>query len=402
MRASFLCVIFTFALFISTVALAEPTVTIDTDKDAYSSGDTIEVTLEAENPDASTALDFCVGLLTPAGGIYTLGPSGWVASIVPWSAEMRMPTQFDMTAHLYFEVPSTLPMPPIYEDGQYQFASLLLEPGTWTWASDLSLAPFTYGRISPSITMLSIPAGSFLMGSPTDELGHYKNEAPQRTVNISAFMMSETEVTQKQWEEVMGWNDSDFIGDYHPVEEVTWYDCMAFCNALSEIEGLTCCYTITNISHDGDHIDSADVTCDFGANGYRLPTEAEWEYACRAGTTTRFFAGDSESDLGRAGWYSSNSGSQTHNVAQKEANPWGLYDVHGNVWEWCWDWFDAAYYGTRPDPDSDPTGPASGVNPLLRGGSWHWSASTCRSAFRFADFPWLRGYDYGFRLAKSQ
>ncbi|MCD6326730.1 SUMF1/EgtB/PvdO family nonheme iron enzyme [bacterium] len=252
------------------------------------------------------------------------------------------------------------------------------------------------------ITMVPIPAGSFTMGSPSDESGRDSDEGPQRTVNISAIEMSQTEFTQKQFEDIMGWNDSSFSGDDRPVEEVTWFDCVYFCNQLSQADGLTNCYTITNIDWSGHHIEDAYVTCNFEADGYRLPTEAEWEYACRAGTTTRFNTGDSESDLSAAGWWDDNSSSRTHDVGEKHPNAWGLYDMHGNVWEWCWDWYLSGYYGTRPDPDSDPTGASSSSYRVIRGGSWSLDAQICRSAYRSWYYPWNRDSRYGLRVARSR
>jgi len=249
--------------------------------------------------------------------------------------------------------------------------------------------------------MVSIPAGSFVMGSSTAESGSTADERPQRTVHISAFQMSQTEVTQKQFEDVMGWNHSDFSGENHPVEVVTWFDCVSFCNKLSQADGYAQCYTMTNVGYDGDHITSADVSCNFQANGYRLPTEAEWEYACRAGTTTRFYTGDSDSDLGRAGWYHDNSGLTTHPVGEKAPNAWGLYDMHGNVWEWCWDWYASGYYGTRPDPDSDPMGPSEGTMKVLRGGCSRLTPRNCRSASRGRDYPSYRADYHGFRVCRS-
>ncbi len=401
MRAAVVCVVFALVWAVWTMALAEPTVTIATDRTSYQSGDTIEVTLGVQNPGGCTTLDLCIGLLMPDGSIVTMGPSGWVPAIVPWNAEVRMPGQFDMTAHFRFEVPSMLPAPPISQDGEYYFASLCLGPGTWSWASNLSLAPFSYGSAGPSIRMLSIPAGSFLMGSPSDEEGRYSDEGPQRTVHISAFKMSETEVTEKQWENVMGWNDSHFSGDERPVERVTWFDCVSFCNKLSQADGYAQFYTMTNVGYDDSHITSADVSCNFDANGYRLPTEAEWEFACRSGTTTRFYTGDSDSDLGRAGWYEGNAGSMTHSVGEKEPNAWGLYDMHGNVCEWCWDWYWSDYYGSQPDPDSNPTGPSSGSGRVIRGGSWSLNAQNCHSAHRYRYNPSYRSSSYGFRVARS-
>ena len=404
MKAAVVCVVFALVLDLGTLALAAPRVAIETDAEAYQSGDTIEVTLNVENSGASTTVDLCVGLLMPDGSIYTLGPDGWVQAIVPWNSGVRMPGQFDMTANFRFGVPSSLPATPISQSGNYQFASLCLQPGTWAWASNLSLAPFNYGSAGPStdVTMLSIPAGSFLMGSPSGESGRYWDEGPQRTVNVSAFQMSETEVTEKQFEEVMGWNDCYYErGDDYPVEGVTWFDCVSFCNKLSQADGYAQCYTMTNVGYSGDHITSAEVSCSFDANGYRLPTEAEWEYACRAGTTTRFYTGDSDSDLGRAGWYYGNSGSQKREVGEKERNAWGLYDTHGNVWEWCWDWYSSGYYGTRPDPDSDPTGASSGSGRVMRGGGWRILALLCRSAYRYWNVPRSRPDSVGLRVARS-
>ncbi|MBN1591963.1 MAG: formylglycine-generating enzyme family protein, partial [Candidatus Coatesbacteria bacterium] len=218
---------------------------------------------------------------------------------------------------------------------------------------------------------------------------------------ISEFQMSETEITQKQFEEVMGWNESYFRGEDRPVEQVTWYDCVSFCNGMSEADRLTSCYTITNIDYDGNHIAYAEVTCDFEANGYRLPTEAEWEYACRAGTATRFYTGDSDSSLWRAAWYEDNAGSRTHDVGEKDANAWGLYDMHGNVWECCWDWFSATYYGDRPNPDSDPTGPSDGPGRIMRGDCFSGNAHGCRSANRYYYRPYYVDNGVGFRVVRA-
>ncbi|MBN1594030.1 MAG: formylglycine-generating enzyme family protein, partial [Candidatus Coatesbacteria bacterium] len=272
------------------------------------------------------------------------------------------------------------------------------EVGKWseTWR-------FVKGAGTPDrMTMVEIPAGSFLMGSPSDESERDSDEGPQRTVNISAFQMSATEITEWQFEHVMGWIDCCHDrGDNYPVEYVTWYDCVSFCNVLSQAEGLDQCYSMTDMDYEGRHITYAEVSCNFDANGYRLPTEAEWEYACRAGTTTRFHSGDSDSDLGPAGWYSANSNSQKQEVADREPNAWGLYDMHGNCYEWCWDYYASNYYGTRPNPDSDPTGDSYSLYRSLRGGSWYSNARYCRSANRAFDYARYAYSNYSFRVVKS-
>ena len=219
--------------------------------------------------------------------------------------------------------------------------------------------------------LVTIPAGSFVMGSPESDPDHYEDEQPQRTVNISAFAIGKTEVTQAQWRAVLGTDLSYFTGDNRPVEQVMWYDCQAFCTALSQLSGLA----------------------------IRLPTEAEWEYACRAGSTTRYAFGDESADLGAYAWYMDNSSDQTHDVAGKLPNAWGLYDVHGNIWEWCSDWYSETYYGERPDPDTDPRGPASGDYRVVRGGSWSGSAKSCRSAPRLGRWSGVRYHRVGFRIA---
>jgi len=403
MRAAVVCAVFALLLAVGAIALAEPTVTIETDAETYESGDTIEVSLSAENDDEAMSVDVYVGILLSDGDIWSTQYDGWSHSVEPWILDTYVPAWFDMEPTVFWTFDLPCGAPPIEEGGDYAFAALLTYPGTFTYVSIASLAPFSYSSAGPSsdITMLSIPAGSFLMGSPSDESGRYWDEGPQRTVNISAFQMSETEVTQKQWEDVIGRNDCYFSGDDHPVELVTWFDCVSFCNKLSQTDGYTQCYTMTNLGYSANHITSAQVSCDFNANGYRLPTEAEWEYACRAGTTSQFCTGDSDSDLGRAGWYYGNSGYTTHAVDEKEPNAWGLYDMHGNVWEWCWDWYSSGYYGTRPDPDSDPTGASSGYDRIRRGGCWSSGAGNCRSADRGLNRPYDRYNDVGFRFVRS-
>ena len=192
-----------------------------------------------------------------------------------------------------------------------------------------------------------IPAGTFTMGDGDD--------AHDVTLT-KPFKMGVHEVTQAQYEQVMGVNPSKFKGADNPVENVSWDDAVEFCRRLSELPAEKA-----------------------AGNVYRLPTEAEWEYACRAGTTTKYSFGDDESEFGDYAWYCDNSDEQTHPVGSKKPNAWGLYDMHGNVLEWCQDW-----YGDYPSGSvTDPTGPAVGSHRVIRGGSWDRTAGYCRSAHRY-------------------
>jgi len=217
-----------------------------------------------------------------------------------------------------------------------------------------------------------IPAGEFDMGSPSTEEGRYGDEGPVHRVKLAnTFYMGRYEVTQKQWREVMGNNPSSFKGDNLPVEEVSWNDVQQFIKKLNEKEG---------------------------TNKYRLPSEAEWEYAARAGTTTRYSFGDDESKLGDYAWYRANSGSKTHEVGQKKPNPWGLYDMHGNVWEWVQDKWHSNYNGA---PTDGSAWEGDGSVRVFRGGSWYGSARGCRSAIRRGFDPADRYSDLGFRLLRA-
>jgi formylglycine-generating enzyme required for sulfatase activity len=207
-----------------------------------------------------------------------------------------------------------------------------------------------------------IEGGTFTMGSDSSEVGRSSNET-QRRVTISPFHMSKHQVTQAEWEEIMGTNPSHFRGFNLPVERVSWLDAVDYCSRRSIKEGLTPAYTISG----------TNVTWNRQANGYRLPTEAEWEYACRAGTTTPFNTGFNITTA-QANYYGNhpynNNARGTYRertmpVGSFAPNAWGLYDMHGNVWEWCWDWFGE--YGVASQ--TDPIGPASGSHRVLRGGA---------------------------------
>jgi len=266
------------------------------------------------------------------------------------------------------------------------------------------------GMSKPSITEIEVPedfvlikGGTFNMGSPDSEAWRGDDET-EHLVTVSDFYMSIYEVTQKEYQEVMGNNPSTLSGENLPVENITWFDAIAYCNARSEAEGgLTPVYTI----------DGQNVSWNRDANGYRLPTEAEWEYACRAGTTTPF---NTETSISaeEANYYGhypyeieNNYFSQanletkpgryrqtTIGVGSFQPNGWGLYDMHGNVREWCWDYYGA--YNT--ESQTDPTGPTSGSLRVNRGGGWNDFAKHLRSAYRSPTPANNSSYNLGLRL----
>ena len=226
--------------------------------------------------------------------------------------------------------------------------------------------------------LVFIAPGTFRMGSPSNEVDRGDNEGPQTAVTISrGFWMGKYEVAQGEYLAVMGSNPSHFQGDMNrPVEMVTWFNATNYCGKLTQRE------------RAAGRIATNSV--------YRLPTEAEWEYACRAWTSPRFSYGDDPgyTNLAQYAWYAANSGGTTHPVGQKLPNPWGLYDASGNVWEWCLDWYAPYPGGTALDPQ----GPATGVDRLFRGGSWIGPGNGSRSAQRFHNLPTITFDNVGFRV----
>lgn len=263
-------------------------------------------------------------------------------------------------------------------------AAAFLATGVCAHAQELETFTNSLG-----IEFMQVPAGSFQMGSPDSDPETSSMEQPQHEVTISRpIWVATTEVTQAQWEQLMGENPyvRDRSNPYysrpgmaeritrpdHPAT-VSWNDAQEFIAAL-------------NAAEDGPD--------------YRLPTEAEWEYFARAGTTTRHYFGDDSSQLGNHAWFGEGFAEGGHHpVSQKTQNPWGLYDIHGNVWEWVEDWFDSAYYAQSPA--TDPQGPDNGSQRVVRGGSWHSTGDGWRSASRRDYDPDYRGISIGFRLVRD-
>lgn len=225
------------------------------------------------------------------------------------------------------------------------------------------------------LEMLLIPAGGFLMGSPDSDKRATPDETPQHWVRINKpFYMGKYPVTQEQWETVMGSNPSQLKGPKNPVEMISWDDCQAFLGKLN-----------AKASGQGGR--------------FALPTEAQWEYACRAGSTTKYYFGDDESQLGDYAWCNATSeGKTSHPVGLKKPNAWGLYDMQGNVWELCQDWYDDGYYVLSPA--DDPAGPAEGTDRVHRGGIWTNSPTGCRSAYRTYSPPQFRDCRQGMRIIR--
>ncbi len=241
------------------------------------------------------------------------------------------------------------------------------------------------------LEMVEIRGGRFLMGSARADRSAYEDEFPEHPVTVTSFLMSKYPVTLLDYRTVMTDSPSEWThkqaDDRCPANFITWFQAVEFCNALSEREGFKPCYRIEDRS----------VEWLRNANGYRLPTEAEWEYAVRAGTKSRYFFGDDAARLGKYAWYSENSGKTVHPVGMRKSNPFGLHDLLGNVWEWCWDW-----YGPYSDTTQDsPAGPEAGQYRGLRGGSAWSDPGLLRSAVRDWLLPVIRVEDVGFRCVRS-
>ena len=345
-----------------------------------------------------------VGNQTPVAGDYDIGKLTQTALIV---TAVTITPKIDKSpgavSNIRYNGRTTVPQ----TAGLYAVTFDVAAVEDWNAASGLSAGNLVV-RALP-MEMVDIPTGALAW--------------PSATITLSAFKMGKYEVTQEQYEAVMGENPSYFddisprepeageIQERRPVECVSWYHAIAFCNRLSILQGLTPVYTIAgkNNADASQWVHSAVPTSDnaawnaatanWGASGYRLPTEAQWEYACRAtGTTTDWCFGDTEAQLVNYAWYSANANSKTHQVGKKLHNDWGLYDMHGNVHEWCWDLYGAYPSGAH----TDYKGPAGvGGSRVERGGLWDSSAGNTRSAFRRSSSPDFRDDGVGFRVARN-
>ena len=269
----------------------------------------------------------------------------------------------------------------------------------------LAVSSFTACEVPPPSPIpddfILINGGTFLMGSPPEEPGrdYFNDGEHQVTVTVSSFYIGKYLLTQEEYEEIMEENNSRFIGENLPVEMVSWFDAVEYCNKRSLKENLTPAYTISGTGDD------REVTWNRQANGYRLPTEAEWEYACRAGTTTPFYTGynittDQANYRGDRPYIDNEPGiyrQATTSVGSFEPNEWGLYDMPGNVHEWCWDWYERNY---SSGAQTDPTGAVSGSDRVVRGGYYGCDASSVRSAYRNNRSPSYRNYYFGFRVVR--
>lgn len=282
---------------------------------------------------------------------------------------------------------------------------------TWNAAVDFpntSCANFKFKVIAFDGSIPPIPeefvyvnGGTFSMGNTLG--GGNSNELPVHEVTLSSYMIGITEVTEEMWVETMGGTTG---APTNPKVSVSWYSILKYCNLRSMAEGLVPVYTINNSTDPatwGSVPTSNNATwnaaiCNWSANGYRLPTEAEWEYAARGGAVTPDYIYSGSDDINLVAWYSGNSGGYVHPVGQKQPNGLGIFDMSGNTWEWCWDWYASAY---ASEGQFNPTGPLTGSSRLLRGGVWYLGASGCRVSYRYNFNPYYSNYYGGFRLCRA-
>ncbi|MBN1969922.1 MAG: SUMF1/EgtB/PvdO family nonheme iron enzyme [Candidatus Delongbacteria bacterium] len=249
------------------------------------------------------------------------------------------------------------------------------------------ISPVTSEKLIIPDNMVLVESGEFEMGDTFGDGEDY--EKPVHKVFVDSFLIGKYPVTQKEYKDIIGRNPSEYKGEDFPVETVSWYDAVEFYNKKSIKEGLTPCYSGSG----------KNIKCDFSSKGYRMPTEAEWEYAARGGDMSRGYKYSGSSELDAVGWYEKNSNFGGHLVGQKKPNELGIYDMSGNVWEWCWDWFGENYY--ENSPANNPLGLATGFYRVIRGGSWPYSPANCRVSNRSLVNPDYSRNLIGFRLLRS-
>jgi formylglycine-generating enzyme required for sulfatase activity len=249
---------------------------------------------------------------------------------------------------------------------------------------------------NPLLQMATIDGGSFMMGSKDDNQIAETDEQKQHKVVINTFSINKFEVTVWEWKDyckktkkkmpatpAWGWNDNN------PINNITWVEAIQYCNWLSKQDGLKPAYAIAG----------PNITCDFAANGYRLPTEAEWEFVAKGGKKSKGYAYSGSNKIDDVAWHLKNSQKKPHVVGTKMPNELGIFDMNGNVWEWCWDWYNKDYY--KIEDTNNPTGPARGENKTVRGGSWDSQLNYLRNSNRVSTPPQKTHEFYGFRIARN-
>ncbi len=354
--------------------------------------------------------------ISPASGIVFKDTDRIPLSTTTEGAEIRYTTDGSVpteTSTLY-SAPFT-----IGEVGEKTISAIAIKNGMIN--SNVATATFTVTE--ETTVMKFVQGGEFTMGLPEDDLDADAYEKPAHPVTLSSFYMGEKEVTQEEYEAIFGansvfennnsvWDDSS-----HPVNYVNWFQAIAYCNKLSIKNGLTPVYSVEGFADNeawekfaynsiptGGDSDWEAATCDWEANGYRLPTEAEWEYAAKGGSVeTENFKYPGSDNLDLVAWYNGNSDYKSRPVGGKEANALELHDMSGNVYEWCWDRFDESYYDplVNPENDTNPRGPASGNSRVLRGGAFNSASSVCGVGVRSKAYPEVDIMSYGFRLVRS-
>ena len=343
----------------------------------------IEETNTIVKQNETTQLDITLRILMSISGKITDDSTGEAVSDVAVTIEQYSNTVFTIGDGSYqFEnIPAGTNIITLSKTGYiYKKASINIVPNR-SIDYDISIS-----KLEP-LDMVFVEGGSFQMG---DSFGDGDiSEKPVHEVVLSDFYISKTEITQKEWIEITSNNPAKYWADEQPVESISWRDAVNYCNSRSLLEGLTPCYTAVG----------GKTTCDFSANGYRLPTEAEWEYAARGGKANKNFKYSGSADINVVAWYDKNSSNITHPVAQKQPNDLGIYDMCGNVWEYCWDYYDENYYSQSLQ--QYPTGPEQGDERVMRGGAWSDDAYFNRIFFRNHYKENARGTNVGLRVVRK-